>query len=48
VTVSDPEGNEMTYQIVGEDELDPKAGKISWRSPIATALLGKRQVMKCS
>lgn len=43
VTVSDMDGNEMIYQIVGEDELDPKAGKISWRSPIATALLGKRQ-----
>jgi transcription elongation factor GreB len=42
VTISDPEGKEMTYQIVGEDELDPKAGKISWRSPIAKALLGKR------
>lgn len=42
VTISDSEGKEMTYQIVGEDELDPKAGKISWRSPIARALLGKR------
>ncbi|MBL7671740.1 MAG: transcription elongation factor GreB [Bdellovibrionaceae bacterium] len=42
VTISDLEGKEITYQIVGEDELDPKAGKISWRSPIAKALLGKR------
>ncbi|MNL83517.1 Transcription elongation factor GreA [compost metagenome] len=27
---------------MGEDELDPKAGKISWRSPVAKALLGKK------
>jgi transcription elongation factor GreA len=31
----------MTYQIVGEDEADIKAGKISYSSPIAKALIGK-------
>ena len=31
----------MTYQIVGEDEADIKAGKISVNSPIARALIGK-------
>ena len=31
----------MTYQIVGEDEADSKAGKISVNSPIARALIGK-------
>lgn len=41
VTMSDEEGDEHIYQIVGEDELDPKAGRISWKSPIAKALLGK-------
>ncbi len=30
-----------TYQIVGEDEADIKAGKISVSSPIARALIGK-------
>ncbi len=28
--------------IVGEDEFDIKLGKISWRSPIAKALLEKK------
>jgi transcription elongation factor GreA len=31
----------VTYQIVGEDEADIKAGKISYSSPIAKALIGK-------
>jgi transcription elongation factor GreA len=34
-------GEKMTYQIVGEDEADIKAGKISYSSPIAKALIGK-------
>lgn len=42
VTLSNEDGQEMVYQIVGEDELDPKQGKISWRSPVARALLGKK------
>ena len=32
---------EVTYQIVGEDEADVKVGKISITSPIARALIGK-------
>lgn len=32
---------EITYQIVGEDEADIKANKISYRSPIGRALIGK-------
>ncbi len=32
---------EKRYQIVGEDEADIKAGKISFNSPIARALIGK-------
>ncbi|QZA78617.1 transcription elongation factor GreA [Deefgea tanakiae] len=32
---------EVTYQIVGDDEADIKAGKISVSSPIARALIGK-------
>lgn len=31
----------ITYKIVGEDEADLKAGKISVMSPIARALIGK-------
>ena len=36
-------GQELTYQIVGEDEADIKAGRISVRSPIARALIGKEE-----
>jgi transcription elongation factor GreB len=43
VTIEDENGKESIYQIVGEDELDPKAGKISWKSPVARALLGKKR-----
>ncbi len=42
VVVSDVNnGEELTYQIVGEDEADIKAGLISINSPIARALIGK-------
>ena len=34
-------GDSVTYQIVGDDEADLKAGKISVSSPIARALIGK-------
>lgn len=34
-------GEELKYQIVGEDEADIKAGRISINSPIARALIGK-------
>lgn len=43
VTLVNEEGGEVVYQIVGEDELDPKSGRISWKSPVARALLGKKQ-----
>jgi transcription elongation factor GreA len=33
----------MTYQIVGDDEADVKANKISVNSPIARALVGKEE-----
>jgi len=35
--------DEVRYQIVGEDEADIKAGKISVTSPIARALIGKQE-----
>ena len=34
-------GNEVRYQIVGDDEADIKQSKISISSPIARALIGK-------
>jgi transcription elongation factor GreA len=34
--------NEVTYQIVGEDEADIKKGKISVTSPVGRALIGHR------
>ena len=39
VTVVDESGAERTVSIVGADELDPGRGRVSWVSPIATALL---------
>ncbi len=36
-------GAEVRYQIVGEDEADIKAGRVSITSPIARALIGKQE-----
>ncbi|MDR2214750.1 MAG: transcription elongation factor GreA [Nevskiaceae bacterium] len=36
-------GARLTWQIVGEDEADIKAGRISIGSPIARALVGKQE-----
>lgn len=36
-------GKESRYQIVGEDEADSKSGLISVHSPIARALIGKKE-----
>ena len=41
--VDEDSGNEITYQIVGEDEADIKAGLVSVGSPIARALIGKEE-----
>ena len=42
VTLQDLEsGDNVTYQIVGDDEADLKVSKISISSPIARALIGK-------
>jgi len=42
VTVEDEDGARNTWQLVGSDEWDVSAGKISVLSPIGRALLGKR------
>ncbi|QND47811.1 transcription elongation factor GreA [Rhizobium lusitanum] len=41
VTFSRDDGRVQTYRIVGEDEADPKAGSISFVSPVAKLLMGK-------
>ncbi|MFP3498633.1 GreA/GreB family elongation factor, partial [Pseudomonas sp. SIMBA_059] len=36
-------GDQVTYQIVGEDEADIKKGKLSAGAPIARAIIGKEE-----
>ena len=43
VLLDEKSGNEVRYQIVGEDEADAKAGLISFTSPIARAVIGKEE-----
>lgn len=43
VTIEDEEGERHVYQIVGEDEFNIAQKKISWKSPVARALLGKKR-----
>lgn len=43
VTLQDEDEEKVTYQIVGEDEWDISKNKISWKSPVAKALLGKKE-----
>lgn len=40
VRLEDDAGRQVSYQIVGEDESDPGAGKISYVSPLGKAVLG--------
>lgn len=42
VEVEDEDGARKRYRIVGEDEIDPQKGLISWRSPLGRVLLKKR------
>ncbi len=42
VTVEDEDGERRAFIIVGEDEADPNAGKVSWVSPLAAALMEAR------
>ena len=41
VTLVDEDDEQRTWRIVGEDEADPKAGRIAWSAPVARTLLGK-------
>lgn len=40
VTVADEDGQETTYEIVGEDEADAARNRIAPQSPLARALIG--------
>lgn len=42
VTILRGDGRKNTYRIVGEDEADPSKGTLSYVSPLAQALLGRR------
>jgi transcription elongation GreA/GreB family factor len=42
VTVEDGDGLVVAYELVGPDEADPAARRISMASPVAQALRGKR------
>ena len=39
VTIEDEEGSTHEFALVGDDEADVSAGKISWASPLARALM---------
>jgi transcription elongation factor GreB len=43
VTLEDDDGGSRTWQIVGTDEFEVERGRISVASPLARALLGKRE-----
>jgi transcription elongation GreA/GreB family factor len=34
-------GDQLDYQVVGPEETNPRGGKISHRSPVGRAILGK-------
>jgi transcription elongation GreA/GreB family factor len=42
VSISDDQGKPHRFTIVGDDEADVGAGKISWASPLAKAMIGAR------
>ncbi|MFG1486032.1 transcription elongation factor GreB [Halobacteriovorax sp. RZ-2] len=43
VVLEDEDGNEKRYSIVGVDEVDTTKGLVSWKSPIARAMIGKEE-----
>jgi len=42
VEIEREDGRRQTFRIVGEDEADPARGSVSYVSPLARGLLGKR------
>jgi transcription elongation factor GreA len=43
VTLATDHVKERVYEIVGPDETDPSKGRISFRSPLGVALMGKKK-----
>ncbi len=46
VVLEDTDGNTQKYELVGEDEANPMEGKISFKSPLGQAILGKKKGQK--
>jgi transcription elongation factor GreB len=42
VTIADEDGKQHAFHIVGDDEADVTSGRISWASPLATAMIGAK------
>lgn len=42
VKIIDEDGGPQLFSVVGDDEADVAAGKISWASPLAKAMIGAR------
>ena len=42
VVAEDEDGRRWTFTLVGGEEADPAAGRISWQSPLGEALMGGR------
>lgn len=43
VEIERPDGRRQIFQITGEDEADPTAGKLSYVAPLARALIGREE-----
>jgi len=43
VVIENQDGEEQTYRIYGEDEVNVRQGILSWKSPIARALIGAEE-----
>jgi transcription elongation factor GreB len=43
VVLETEDGQEVTYQLVGEHETDPTSGRISFRSPLGASLMRKSE-----
>jgi transcription elongation factor GreA len=43
VTLMDEDDKKIIYQIVGAEEADARSGRISYSSPLARALIGRRK-----